>query len=686
MTKPTAKKKAEESANVKNDIVLDMLRPFCEPLDELLPGGKVSGDLGPLVGGKKRTIAKGKVVEVSELEEDEDVIRAVTESADSASPRKKISRGSRSSAREEGKMPIEPEPTPEKERPPVSRKRRRADDSSARSASEKELSPPKRAKTEPGREKERSSRVSKPAKETLTIPRKPRKAEAVSITGLRSRVTPSPASESSLDLMHEGSKKRARNDKQERASKRKDTDAIPRPEKRKKTEEESVRRPTVRLTSKLIPESMSNSERQRSKSGSARAERDKHEHKGHRERDVIQDQSKRERSRERNRVHRDDRYRHRENREPDTRIRDLDKERSRHHDGHYERKPDNSRERTRGRSRDRDSREKDGDHSREDEAERSLRRPRSRNDGDSGESTRVLDEENDHDSELRDGDLRAKHSNNRKGPVENGHAPGSRRSSDGGSTQVVRSPENEVTSGGERPRLYSQPAAKEAAISQVLTSSPKQTLSAKVELEGLLGRRKRLNKDFFAAKNQLKDLLKDTEYDAFEETARTAFRLAFEIALSKESELRLSEKELRSATSSVMIDRKRDIIDHYKYLTKKLAPNCIADLENIGRKSAAAYFKRGVQKIYLRQFALQRLWEDDQRKRETNVRRAVVAAIKSQREGGGGKSAEEQFSTHQLQSLKEVSDSYCNIISVLETAIRDLGEGCEEAGNECHMQ
>lgn len=689
-TKPTAKKKAEETAKLKDDKVLDMMRPFCQSLDELLPGGKVSGHLGPLVGAKKRTTAKGKPVEDGEVDELEDVIRPVTDSPDSRSLRKKRSRGSRSSAREERGNRFETQPKPDKEHPPVAKKRRRADDSSARAASEKELSPPKRAKTEPDREKERRSTVSKPAKETLTIPRKARKAEGVSITGLRSRVTPSPASESSLDQTHEGSKKRARNDKQERTSKRKDTDASPRPEKRKKTEKEGLRRSTVRLASKPIPESMLNSERQRSKAGSARSERDKPECGGQRERDVIQGHSERERSRERDQEHRDHRYRRRDVREPKNRDgtlnRDSDRERTRLHDGHYERKRDDSRERTRDRSRDRDTREKDGGISREEEAERSLRRSTSKNDGDSGESTRVLDEENHRDSEFRATRRRGKDSDNHKEHVEKSHAPGSRQSSAGGSTEVAQSPENEATGGGQRPRFHSQPVAKESAISQMLTSSPKRTRPAKVELGCLLAKRKRLNKDFFAAKNQLKGLIEEKEYDAFEETARTAFRLAFEIALSKESELRLSEKELRNATSSVMIDRKRDIIDHYKYLTKKLAPNCIADLEKIGRKRATSYFERGIQKAYLRQFALQRLWEKDQRKRETNVKRAVVDAIKSQRDGGGGKSAEEQFSTHQLQSLKEVSDGYCNIISVLETAVRDLGDGCEEAGNECHMQ
>lgn len=207
--------------------------------------------------------------------------------------------------------------------------------------------------------------------------------------------------------------------------------------------------------------------------------------------------------------------------------------------------------------------------------------------------------------------------------------------------------------------------------------------SRPLEMESLFSERQKLEAEYSAAKDQLEELLNQKKYDEFEETARRAFRLGFEIGLSMESELRL-EKQLKGAKERKK--RKREITDHYKYLTQKLVSHCVADLERAGRVSALPHFRRGIQKVYLRMFIVQRIWDADQRTRESDAARVLDEMLLERREGNESKVSRAKLSMENLQSLKDVTEGFSNIISVYESAIHSSEDSCEEAGNECSMQ
>lgn len=227
-------------------------------------------------------------------------------------------------------------------------------------------------------------------------------------------------------------------------------------------------------------------------------------------------------------------------------------------------------------------------------------------------------------------------------------------------------------------------ATKESAESQV-PSRKRGKAVGKSDLGAIKANQRELHTAFLSSKAKCGELFGKKEYDAYEEEARNAFRLGYDFALARETELRLNEQEFRKMSRKDRSHKKAEIINHYRYLTRNFAQPRIKELKAINRLKTVAFFTRAVQKVYLRIFGLQRLWERDQVEWTKNTQDALDHALKRSAPGMSG-SEKTELSTDVLQRVHKITSDYLNMLSIMDCAVTDLGEGYEEAGSECHIQ
>eukprot|EP00177_Eucheuma_denticulatum_P000848 GFKZ01001532.1.p1 GENE.GFKZ01001532.1~~GFKZ01001532.1.p1 ORF type:complete len:1197 (-),score=184.14 GFKZ01001532.1:740-4171(-) len=417
---------------------------------------------------------------------------------------------------------------------------------------------------------------------------------------------------------------------------------------------------------------------------SDRERRRRGESRGEREDNRIRDKSRendreRDRERERDRDH--------------DRLRDRQRDTGRH----YERERGRGRERDgdvegdRGRWRDRDRRdrvweqmrdgrnrgreaggersraESDRGRDRERARERASRQSRSETDVKSGRTTREKDrkrEKNMGDSRVeRDGDRVSR----KERDGEKGQGPSSRPSSGQGSVGSRNNPgvDDKQEGSGSKSLAVGNPGQR------------------KMDLNSVRALLKELEKRCTEATKRCAQKLEKKEYDLYEEAVKKAFQLHFQWGLEMESELRLLEKLLPLTDRLV---KKREIITHYKNLTRHFIPQHCDQLEGLKRKNGISYLMRGRNKVYLRMFGLQRMWERDQRVSDGEARKAAQEVIATRKGAGIVGSSSEQMPMDKLVRLKSMADDYGNLVSLLEGVLVDDGEGMEEAGNECKLQ
>lgn len=209
------------------------------------------------------------------------------------------------------------------------------------------------------------------------------------------------------------------------------------------------------------------------------------------------------------------------------------------------------------------------------------------------------------------------------------------------------------------------------------------------ELSQILKKQKDLYAAFEEVSSRCDEYYKKKEYDAYQEAAKTGFRLYFNFSLAKETELRLKENELKKMSGTERMNVKKEVLDYYRKLTKNYAPTRISELEKIGRRSATGFYKRGIQKVYLRMFALQRLWEKEQRQTDVEVKKTIIDALSVREADSRGnrstRNGDEEISTRKLGLIKRMVEDYGNVLSILESVVNDYGDGFEEAGAECFI-
>lgn len=211
-------------------------------------------------------------------------------------------------------------------------------------------------------------------------------------------------------------------------------------------------------------------------------------------------------------------------------------------------------------------------------------------------------------------------------------------------------------------------------------------------LEGeLQAKRRLLEMSFKASRARCISLYSIEEYDDdYEQEAKRAFKLCFDWALVMESELRFSEQRLRRMPAENMMLQKRDILKHYDYITHGFADRIIKELQGIGRRQTASFYRQGLQKVYLRRLALQKLWDRDMKIRTAEAHQTIVdAAEASALRAGKGTIDREisiRISMDKLVLLKRIVLEHELLGDVVEGIVSDLGNSHEEAGHECRIQ
>lgn len=227
-------------------------------------------------------------------------------------------------------------------------------------------------------------------------------------------------------------------------------------------------------------------------------------------------------------------------------------------------------------------------------------------------------------------------------------------------------------------------ANRESCVSQKLPIAARR---GRAEPSVVKAKKLELQSAFIASKAKCMELYAKKDYDAYEEEARNTFRLGFAFAVARETELRLSESEFLKMPRKDRNSRRQEIIQHYRYLTKSFAMQRIEELKNLDRASSTAFFQRGVQKAYLRMYAVQRLWDRENVQKMADIEKSIDKAICKKRsdESITAKGGSE-LSLTTLQDLQRLTSDCRNMIQLLEYSVKDLGEGYEEAGSECQIQ
>lgn len=206
----------------------------------------------------------------------------------------------------------------------------------------------------------------------------------------------------------------------------------------------------------------------------------------------------------------------------------------------------------------------------------------------------------------------------------------------------------------------------------------------------LQAKKKVLEMSFKVSRSRCISLYSTAEFDDYEQEAKRALQLCFDLALVMESELRLSEKMLRRMSAENQIIQKRDILKHYDYITHEFADGIIKELQGIGRKQTASFYRQGVQKVRLRKLALQTLWDRDMKIRIADVHQTITDSMEASRLKEGKATREREISIRismdKLELLKRIILERKLLAGVVEGIVSDLGKGHEEAGHECRIQ
>lgn len=224
-----------------------------------------------------------------------------------------------------------------------------------------------------------------------------------------------------------------------------------------------------------------------------------------------------------------------------------------------------------------------------------------------------------------------------------------------------------------------KPAPNSGCSGEVMVAES--SLVQKVELKAVRAKQAEMERAFMQANLRCDELFAKKDYDGFEELAKQAVKYYFEWALAKESELRLSENELRRMNAQEHSSKRKPVMSLYRDLAGNFVNKQVERLESINRKEAVHFFRRATQKAYLRMALLQRTWAKDMKASNDSLRRCVVDAMNR----CPGASGSATLDRGKLSQVKSTIDDFANMVQIAEQVISDLGDGHEEAGGECRL-
>lgn len=620
--------------------VLDMLRPFCQPIEDLLPGGKVPPQLAPIVRERRKAHAEQP------------------HSHTCSSP---------THPRVHSERTVKTEHL----RPALSDGKRRPSGESLL-----HVDPP--------------SGVSKTKRTKETS--KPRRPRFSSV--------PVPSASSQVDSARDDERDAQSLDKPTRSRKRRETPPTsPTPQKRRRSKRDPS--PTAKLHSRPIPKSESALKPKVSRGERRRSERDYAKYgdnddrrrgnalhlKREQEKHNDDDDDDYENNDDQRRESRDDRDKWNQNHrtESSEKGRDLEcRRRRRDGESHQDSERDKGRERNRSRDHSRSREHGDG-------MDRDWHRNHRQSDRDRNRDSDKVPRRSRPEHDVRDRDDRyphgedklANHNTSSEGSGKQNTAS-SQQNSWRAPTPLTLSPLTTSKDVLDGQRGANDQATRESCVSQ---KHPITAKRGRVELTVVKTNKTELQNAFHASKAKCLELYAKKDYDAYEEEARNTFRLGFDFALARETELRLSESEFLKLSWRERNSRRQDILRHYRYLSKSFAQPRIKELEDLDRTSSIAFFRRGVQKVYLRMFAVQRLWDREQLQSVLETERSVASAMNKKRASTTSTDADgADLPLDTLQTLQRLTGEYRNMLQILEYIVKDLGDGHEEAGTECHIQ
>lgn len=198
-----------------------------------------------------------------------------------------------------------------------------------------------------------------------------------------------------------------------------------------------------------------------------------------------------------------------------------------------------------------------------------------------------------------------------------------------------------------------------------------------------------LERRFNSSKGKSASLYAAERYDEYEQEVQLAFHLCFDWGLTMESEFRLTEHLVRSSADDRR-HRKGIILKHYDYVAHGFSDYVIDKLKRIGRKQTVSFFRQGVQKVFLRKLALQKLWEEDMKIHTSEAQKIITNVLGSSSNSEAGRTGDldinVRFSVEKLELIKRIVLEHQLLNVLIEGIISDHGAGHEEAGDECRIQ
>ena len=321
---------------------------------------------------------------------------------------------------------------------------------------------------------------------------------------------------------------------------------------------------------------------------------------------------------------------------------------------------------------------------------RSSRRPADDEKERRGDSKRERTRDRDTERRGRDGDKdrNEKHENEKERKGDKDH-PGEK------SPQGISS-RKPLVSGTRSTGIVSKPV--EAATGSAAASSAHtQSSSTNGDCDGKMPRvvtradratinfeRGKLEQRFRKEKERCIELFKNKKYDAYEESAKMALQLCFRWSLSHETSLRLQDQEIKQMPIDKRSKVKKSAVEFYRYMSLKFIKERIEELESINRHQTVKYFQRARSKSYLRMFALQRVWEKEQRSSDDSTL-SYAAKILQERENERNADSKIEVSTAKFNQLNRMAKDYTNIVSIMHDVVNEK-QGYEDAGLECSVQ
>lgn len=182
------------------------------------------------------------------------------------------------------------------------------------------------------------------------------------------------------------------------------------------------------------------------------------------------------------------------------------------------------------------------------------------------------------------------------------------------------------------------------------------------------------------AKERCTKSLAQKEYDLYEIAAKDCVRYYFEWALTVETELRLCEAEMRHGNGAELVNRRKHVTGVYRHMTNYLIPQRIRELEGINRHQSTHHFSRLRQKVYMRIFYIQRVWNRVVKSGSDTLCKTVADVCRGKQ---AGDKVELTLEYKQMSEIKEILLQYQNNINIAEQIVSDNGDGHEDAGGEC---